>query len=104
MSDEQPSMRYVVIASEGGPYDDDHYKAGWEAATVYQMIQGLIPFVVGDVVLDHAVRTGNVPQIDLIAMQYGWRMRAEDMGDGWSQIVFSCHADPSMDMQQLLDE
>jgi len=79
---------FIVVTSKGGPYDDDAYAAGWEAATFEAEIAN-IP--VGKS-LDYSttVRTDNVPQCDLIAMKYGWRMfsRNDDVHVGWSYIRF----------------
>ena len=40
--------------------------------------------------LPPTVHTGNVPQLDLIAMREGWTMTAEDSGtEGWSNVEFT---------------
>jgi hypothetical protein len=80
-------MPFVVVASKGGLYDDESYTAGWEACGFWCLLADVDP-AVGLIEPPAAVRTDNVPQIDLIAMKFGWTMTTSEYGDGWSQVSF----------------
>jgi hypothetical protein len=77
-------MPFVVVASKGGPYDDDAYVAGYE--------MGLIAAALAQAPSDRqaTIRTANVPQADLLAMQYGYRYTAERSEDvpEWTHVKF----------------
>lgn len=68
--DYQIQMPFVVAESNGGPLDDLAYVAGWEAAALanqLQMLKGNFAATVSTM-----VHTVNMPQIDLIAMTFGF--------------------------------
>lgn len=83
-------MPFVVVASAGGPYDDEAFVAGWSCAEVDQALTALAPW---RATFQRAVRAGVVPQVDLIAMKHGYRLVHDDpaadgeRGDGWSMIT-----------------
>jgi len=89
-------MPFVAVASQGGPFDDNAYTAGWEAARidcalrecadVVLVAETFAKFGAG---LRATVSSDNVPQLDLVAMRRGWTMVAEDASDGWSHVEFS---------------
>jgi hypothetical protein len=81
-------MPFVVVASNGGPYDDDAYVAGYEAGLVDAMLSAQPVKVEG-----HTVRTANVLQVDLLAMHHGFTCTAEDIGEGWSVVDLRRAAD-----------
>jgi len=82
-------MPFVVCASNGGPYDDGPYCAGWEAGVLDVV---LATAALGNRIheLTRPVRTGNVPQLDLVAMQHGWTMETEptEWPDEWTTVIF----------------
>lgn len=82
-------MPFVVVASKGGPYDDDAYCAGYEMGRLdadldVEMI-GL-----GTITETRTVRTANAAQADLVAMMHGWRtVKRTDHEDGeWTTLRF----------------
>jgi hypothetical protein len=75
-------MPFVIVKSVGGPYDDDAFAAGWRLGVIESALRiaaslpGIEPTPIG-APADHG------PQIDLIAMRYGWVMTThlhEDVG------------------------
>lgn len=72
-------MPFVVVASKGGPFDDQAYCAGYEAG-LFNAGLALGRDVSG------TVRTDNLRQLDLIAMRYDRTLEVEDAGDGWSFV------------------
>ena len=80
-------MPFVVCASHGGPYDDAAYCAGFEAGTV-DTILATLPVGINQV--SRPVRTDNLPQIDLIAMQHGWSITStvDDEYPEWMTVTF----------------
>ena len=82
-------MPFVVCASNGGPYDDEPYCAGFEAGMVDTILSTLLP---GIHHLARPVRSDNLPQIDLIAMQHGWSIVStvvDDEHPEWTTVTFS---------------
>jgi hypothetical protein len=86
-------MPYVSCVSKGGPYDDEPYVAGWEVGVLDTV---LATSALGDRVYEFTrrVRTGNVPQLDLVAMEHGWSMTstADDEHPEWTTVTFSREA------------
>lgn len=87
----QPIMPFVAVASRGGPYDDESYCAGWEAnafaALIVDLNKANLPGV--EIGLKLPVRSANVAQLDLIAMNAGWLVRVcrtWGPADEWSYI------------------
>lgn len=59
-------MPFVVVASKGGPYDDDSYCAGYEMARLDAALEA------GPRHHQVTIRTANATQADLIAMHHGY--------------------------------
>ena len=80
-------MPFVVCASHGGPYDDAAYCAGFEAGMV-DTILATLP--VGINQMSRPVRSENLPQIDLLAMQHGWSIvsTVDDEHPEWTTVTF----------------
>lgn len=89
-------MPFVVTASHGGPFDDAAYVAGWEMGRLYQrcaILDGLeVPAILA------TIRRANMPQADLIAMQFSRHMHevdpdeiVDELGvvEEWAAIVIS---------------
>jgi hypothetical protein len=84
---EQPTyglvMPFVVCVSNGGPFDDEAFVAGYECGMLSTRLDG------GPNVLIFTAHTANVPQLDLIAMQRGYRMIQEPTDfDEWTGVTF----------------
>jgi hypothetical protein len=68
-------MPFVVCASQGGPYDDDAFVAGFQAGSLYKTLAA-IAAVEATGVIEVPVRTALLPQLDLIAMKFGFTTEA----------------------------
>jgi hypothetical protein len=88
-------MPYVSCVSSGGLYDDEPYVAGWEVGVLDVVLATL---ALGNRICElmRRVRTGNVPQLDLVAMQHGWTMTStvDDEHPEWSAVTFRRTPDP----------
>lgn len=88
-------MPFVSVASNGGDYDDSAYVAGYEAghlAAEIDMCKAMpqgIPATPGP----RTIHRGNVAQVDLLAMNAGYSVDVEDVGeDGeWAWVKFAAH-------------
>lgn len=90
-------MPFVVVKSEGGPYDDDAFTAGYECGLIDQALT--VAVACNAETLFRTVRTANLPQLDLIAMRHGFTAKAETNEYGnaeWSDVTFTvvCDYDP----------
>lgn len=65
-------MPFVTVTSKGGPHDDEPYTAGWEMGGLYARME----FTVVHYPFTLTIRSESVPQADLIAMKFGYRMTA----------------------------
>lgn len=85
MSEYGIMMPFVVCKSEGGPYDDDSFTAGYECGLLDHLLSH------GPISYQCYIRVGNVPQADLIAMRHGFTMSSEpweDCPEEWSLAKF----------------
>lgn len=81
-------MPFVVCASNGGPYQDDAYVAGWEAGSLDKALELTHSvFPAERIVFPQAFHADNRDQIDLIAMRYGMVAEFADLEDGWVSLV-----------------
>ena len=81
---------FVAVTSEGGPYDDQAYCAGYE--------MGQLDAALAQHPTEHAavVRTENLAQADLIAMRHGYVRNdlPNDAHPEWTCMEFT----PSMEI------
>ena len=79
-------MPFVVVASTGGPYDDEAYCAGVELGRLDHDLLTMCTWVDQ---FEALIRLDNVPQVDLLAMQYGWTVDhdADQAYDGWIMVT-----------------
>lgn len=78
-------MPFVVCASQGGPYDDAAFVAGYELGHLAARLEsGRHHF------LRVTLHTASMPQVDLLAMKCGYTMRYQVMPqDEWSDVEFT---------------
>lgn len=80
-------MPFIACQSEGGPYDDDGFSAGFMCGVIYEALHS------GVEELWHTVRTDLLPQLDLVAMSAGYKLEVEessdDLFDDWSHVKFT---------------
>ena len=82
-------LPFVVTLTNGGPYDDDAFTAGWEAGWLDAKLESMAGF--GGVVVFRTVREVLLPQLDLIAMRYNFVLTSTpvDGFDGWATASFT---------------
>jgi hypothetical protein len=81
-------MPFVVCASQGGPFDDDSFVAGFTAGTIDSTLRALN--IAAQV--RWYVPSPLVPQMELIAMHRGWQMVSEpweEYPDDWTLVTFA---------------
>lgn len=76
----------IVTTSQGGPYDDEAFQAGYSLAMVHVSLADpdfqAPSFVV-------PAYSASVPQLDLIAMAYGWSTKVLHEQDEWSCVLMT---------------
>lgn len=87
-------MPFVVVASKDGPFEDNAYCAGWECGKLDADLA--ILRALGAPTCSRMMRTLNIPQVDLIAMQHGFDIvpaEGDDfnLAEEWAHIVFYRH-------------
>lgn len=87
-------MPFVVCASSGGPFDDASFVAGYEAGRLAVLLESLA--TCGGSNTRFTVHTALLPQLDLMAMRYGFALISGPCAeaDGWSTATFSHHHSP----------
>jgi hypothetical protein len=81
-------MPFVVCASQGGPFDDDAYVAGYEAGLLDARLSSVeYDSLLVEGHLDGVIHAGNQPQVDLIAMKHDLVAQFEEAGDGWLYLT-----------------
>jgi hypothetical protein len=87
-------MPFVIVKSNGGPYDDAAFAAGANCGQLMKELQALAAHRA----IPHQrwMRPELLPQIDLIAMQYGYELRLKEIDDasGFQLVGFDL-ADPA---------
>lgn len=82
-------MPFVVLESNGGPYDDASFVAGMQ----YAMHQAEMAIAAASIQVwtPSAVRSAMLPQYDLLAMDNGFVMTSEPWDDDpeWAIVTFT---------------
>ena len=81
-------MPFIVCTSQGGPYDDDSFTAGFLAGQIDQALK--IAAAANCETLSWPIfRMALAPQVDLIAMRYGFAavVEASDAYPEWGELV-----------------
>jgi hypothetical protein len=83
-------LPFVVVASKGGPFDDDAYVAGFEAGQMFESLSH-IRMHSPDIYMKLAmpVHAANRDQLDLIAMHYGLTAKFTEVADDWLALTLS---------------
>jgi hypothetical protein len=71
-------MPFVACASQGGPYDDDSFVAGFHAGALDRSL-GVIE-AAGGTGMRATVNAALVPQLELVAMRYGYTLKITESG------------------------
>lgn len=81
-------MPFVVCQSQGGPYEDEAFCAGWSLGLIAAKLS---EYAVDRVPMTTVVRTPSLPQVELLAMQHGYLTAVEHFDgapDEWSTVTF----------------
>jgi hypothetical protein len=76
-------MPLIIVASNGGPYDDEAFVAGMNLQQLWSVLDAKPRSY------QQFVRSSLIPQIDLLAMHFGYRMRAEPWAPEPEQWTFA---------------
>lgn len=81
-------MPFVLTRSEGGPYDDAAFSAGMTCGQLWTELMILAKH--GATPRPRYVQPEHVPQIDLIAMHYGYTLKPGEIDEasGWQRVDF----------------
>lgn len=79
---------FVIVKSQGGPFDDDAFVAGATTGALYQELEACA--VIKAIPRARYIHTLLLPQVDLIAMRHGYQLRYEDLDEasGYQHISF----------------
>jgi hypothetical protein len=79
-------MPFVVCASQGGPYDDRSFVAGYQLGRLDRDLGVLAALEFASV--SRVLYTDSLAQADLIGMRHGYRMERGYEHDRWSDVDF----------------
>lgn len=81
-------MPFVICQSEGGPYEDEAFVAGFTCGTLDAELRALAQLAATPAA--RWVRPAHLPQVDLIAMHHGYTSTAgeADPASGWHLVTF----------------
>ena len=79
-------MPFVVCTSQGGPYDDQSFVAGYQLGRLDRDLAVLAALDFASV--SRMLYTDALGQADLIGMRHGYRMDRGYERDGWSDVDF----------------
>lgn len=82
-------LPFVVVASQGGPFDDAAFTAGWHCGEIDRRLATITE--AGGTRYEATVQTATVPQLDLIAMRHGWTLASDpvETSQQWSNATFT---------------
>ncbi len=80
-SNQHSPVRHVALVSNGGPYDDDAYTAGYEVGVLFTRFSLRHPKV------PMYAPTALLPQVDLLAMAFGYELSHFPTEPGWVFLV-----------------
>jgi hypothetical protein len=87
VSEYEMVMPFVTVTSKGGPHDDNSYVAGYIMGTLDMTLKMASSL---EAVFKATIEDVNMPQVDLLAMRYGYKMTIEPVEDspGWNLVTF----------------
>ena len=77
-------MKFLCVASAGGPFEDTAFCAGFMVGNVYAVFkEGMAPE-------DHVTLESLVEQLDLVAMKYDYVCKTipDTAADGWVYVTY----------------
>lgn len=80
-------MPFVLTVSNGGPYEDAPYVAGWNMGVLETEMHigktlGMLPRM-------RYLSPVDAPQIDLLAMRFGFEVKTTEYSEEWTLYTFS---------------
>jgi len=82
------TMPFVVVDANGGEYDDMAFAAGWQLGYLAHELS-LRRLASAEALLF----TDSLPQVDLIAMMFGYSTFVASSDETWSQVMFKRYKD-----------
>jgi hypothetical protein len=81
-------MPFVIVTSHGGPFDDGAFVAGMTCGALDQELT--ITAALRTLPRERYIDARYLPQVDLIAMRHGYRIRLGDLDEpsGWQIVTF----------------
>lgn len=82
-------MPFVTVKSQGGPHDDAAYVAGWEMGSLDAQLNIMSSLRSAEQYGPLGIHSENKEQADLLAMQYGWTAKFEEVTDfpEWTKMT-----------------
>lgn len=80
-------MPFIACQSNGGPYDDDAYAAGWELGRMAEELERAQENDWRSIIAT-TIHSANVAQADLLAMRHGFHVTVESQDDEWASVYF----------------
>lgn len=86
-------MPFVVCRTQGGPYDDQSFVAGFQSGQIAATLDLVSDAGVKTIAVPHCVYRPLLPLLDLLAMRYGYQMQSADVTAGedtetWATVEF----------------
>ncbi len=81
---------FVVCQSNGGPYDDDAFAAGYSMGRLDECLRAAAQY--GAMLVAYTIRTDTVPQAELMGMHYNFpkmTVRTHEEFPQWSEVSFA---------------
>lgn len=80
-------MPFVLCASQGGPLEDAAFVAGWNCGSFDLRVAAISSLQVDEFRAPVDEPAALVPQLDLIAMRYGYKAEFTPTLDGFVSVV-----------------
>lgn len=84
----EPVMPFVLVQSQGGPFDDGAFVAGMTCGSLDQEL--VLTAALQTLPRERYIDARFIPQVDLIAMRHGYQIRIGDLDEpsGWPVVEF----------------
>lgn len=84
----EPVMPFILVKSQGGPFDDGAFVAGMTCGALDQELT--ITAALHTLPRERYIDARFIPQVDLIAMRHGYQIRLGNLDEpsGWQVVEF----------------
>jgi hypothetical protein len=83
------AMPFVACRTQGGPYDDQAFVAGYQVGQIDQSLAVLDRLGLAGAVVGHCVYRPLLGQLDLVAMRHGYQMRSAPVAVGGDDVTWA---------------